>query len=127
MSQLKLRFMKALVRRVKNIKMESPAGHKSTLNRVLIDSRSTHSKHFELIHGTVQPGGGSEYHSHRVESAFYILKGNAIAKIGGKKFRVGQGTALFTPIGTGHMLKCIGKDPLEILVIYSPHRTDKIH
>ncbi len=111
---------KKYVHKVSQTKGVIPPGHGGTVNRTLIDRTTSDSKSFELVHGTINVEGGSDYHSHEVESAFYILKGEMIATVNGKRFRVGPGTAVFTPKGEKHKLKALTRS--EILVIYAPPR-----
>ena len=109
------------IRKINTVKGLIPRGHQGVVNRILIDKSTLNAHYFELVHGTLATGGGSDYHSHDGESAFYILKGTVLATVGGKRFRAESGTAIFTPAKTKHKLKAL--TPAEILVIYAPQRS----
>jgi quercetin dioxygenase-like cupin family protein len=109
--------MNSYIRRLRDIRVVIPKNHKGTVNRILID-KTLGAKNFRLVHGTVDKGGGASPHDHDVESAFYILKGRAIVKLGRKSYRVGPGTSIFIPAKVNHYLVALDKK-LEVLALYS--------
>ncbi len=74
-----------------------------------------------FAHTTVLPGSGIGYHVHNGDTEiYYIYSGKGEYNDNGVVTTVTAGDVTFTPSGTGHGIKCIGQEPLELiaLIIY---------
>ena len=98
----------------------SPPGHSGTTNRRLV--LADEAQHFEMVHGSIEPGGIAEehYHSNSYQS-IYILGGKAeiILNQSDKKI-CGEGEIINIPPYAYHYVKSIGESPLEMVIVYSP-------
>lgn len=100
----------------------SPANHDHTVNRRLIGPETVGAKHVELLLGTISgEGGGALPHMHPgIEQVCYVLQGTARAEVAGQVREMGPGDACFFPPDTVHSFTRTSKEPLRVLVIYSP-------
>lgn len=98
----------------------SPPGHSDTVNRRLV--RGDFAGTFELIHGTIAPGGEAEAHSHeREHQVVYILSGDAQVTLGtGQPTTCRNGDVVRIPPGLLHRVVNTGSVPLELIIVYSP-------
>lgn len=74
-----------------------------------------------FAHTTVLPGMGIGYHVHNGDTEiYYIYSGKGEYNDNGEMTVVEAGDVTFTPSGTGHGIKNIGDEPLELiaLIIY---------
>ncbi len=68
------------------------------------------------------PGSGTDYHVHTGDAElYYILSGKGEYNDNGTIQTIEAGDVTFTPSGTGHGVKCIGNEPLELtaLILYA--------
>ena len=98
----------------------APAGHSGTRNVRLVNAGENGL--FELIHGTIEPGGAADRHCHKDSyQAIFILSGLAEVTLGdGKPRRCGPDTIVRIPPGLDHQVVSLGPDPLRLLVAYAP-------
>lgn len=54
------------IRNLADFDRYGPPGHSGTVNRSLVDRDFCGA--FEMVHGTLEPGGGAERHRHESES-----------------------------------------------------------
>lgn len=98
-----------------------PANHVGTSNRRLIGAENVGARQLEVVHGTVEPGKGALPHAHPgIEQVCYMLKGRAVAEVGGERFEMGPGDSCFFPPDVPHVFTVVGQETVEVLVIYSP-------
>jgi len=97
-----------------------PPGHSGTVNRRLVDR--TFCGAFELVHGTLAPGGRAERHRHETESQVcYVLEGEMEVTFGeAAPERCGAGATVTIPPQVDHLIVNCGAVPLKLLVLYSP-------
>ena len=97
-----------------------PPGHAGTVNVRLVDQDFCGA--FEMICGVVQPGGEAERHSHETEhQIIYLVRGTADVSLGDEApVRCQAGSIVRIPPGLDHRVVCVGSEPLETIVIYSP-------
>jgi len=102
-----------------------PANHSSTTNRRLVSAQDC--SNFEMVHGTIEPGGIAERHFHDVEyQAMYVLGGMAEISLGDQPpEKISVGAVIRIPPGLSHEVKSLGPDNLELLIIYSPPISQK--
>jgi mannose-6-phosphate isomerase-like protein (cupin superfamily) len=98
----------------------SPPAHSDTVNRRLVGGDFAGT--FELIHGTIAPGGEAEPHQRERESqVIYILSGQAQVTLGtDKPERCQSGDVVKIPPGLRHHVVNTGSVPLELMIVYSP-------
>jgi len=97
-----------------------PPGHSGTVNRRLVTGDFCGA--FELIHGTLAPGGRAERHRHDTESQVcYVLEGEMAVTLGDDApVTCGPGAVVTIPPGVDHLIVNSGDAPLQLLVLYSP-------
>ena len=98
-----------------------PANHTGTTNRRLIGASNVGAGKLEVVHGTIEPGQGALPHAHPgIEQVCYMLKGSAVAEVGGERREMGPGDSCFFPADMPHVFTVVGAETVEVLVIYSP-------
>lgn len=112
--------MKPRIEAMEEIDTYSPPNHSGTTNRKLVERNDCEL--FEMVHGTIEPGGVAERHSHEFEyQAMYILGGTAsIAFDDGPGEIAKKGCIVRIPPGTEHFVESLGPEPLQLLIVYSP-------
>jgi mannose-6-phosphate isomerase-like protein (cupin superfamily) len=97
-----------------------PPGHAATVNVRLVDAGFGGG--FELVHGTVAPGGRADRHHHvREHQVVYVLSGTGEVALGDAPAEAcGPGTVVRIPPGLDHEVVNTGDVPLEVLIVYSP-------
>jgi len=112
--------LKPYIEKLSQIATYQPENHSSTTNRRLVSAQDCPA--FEMVHGTIEPGGVAERHFHDVEyQAMYVLGGMADISLGDQTpERVGAGAVVRIPPGLTHEVKSLGPENLELLIVYSP-------
>jgi len=97
-----------------------PPGHAGTVNVRLVDKSFNGA--FELVHGTVMPGGQADRHSHpREHQTIYVVEGSCEVALGeDAPVTCGPGTIIRIPPGLDHEVVNRGSEPLKVLIVYSP-------
>ncbi len=68
----------------------------------------------------VQPGDSIGFHNHEnEEEVFVITKGQAEANDNGEVSILNVGDTILTADGAGHSMKCLSKEPLEMIAVIS--------
>lgn len=71
--------------------------------------------------GRIEVGGEIFPHPHETQTeTFYILSGEAQCTIGAETRVVGTGHCVVAPAGIVHGLKNTGKQPVELLALFTP-------
>jgi len=98
----------------------TPPGHAGTVNRRL--TTREFSEHFELVHGTLEPGGVAHRHSHATEAqVIYILEGEADVVLGDDPVvRCVAGSIIRIEPTLEHEVTSVGEIPLKLVIVYSP-------
>jgi mannose-6-phosphate isomerase-like protein (cupin superfamily) len=72
---------------------------------------------------TLQPGGSIGFHKHDgEEEVFVVLRGSAEADDNGHKTVLNTGDTILTGDGSGHSIKCISQEPLELIAVISCYK-----
>lgn len=110
----------ALIAHQNDLDQYAPPDHEGTVNVRLADQ--TFCDGFEMILGTVKPGGEAEPHSHDVEhQIIYILKGQAKVTLGDDPAVIcGPGDVIRIPPKLEHAVAVIGDEEYQCVIIYSP-------
>lgn len=92
-----------------------------TVRSLINNDAELNDKGRVFAHTTVLPGHGIGYHVHNGDTEiYYIYSGKGEYNDNGTVTTVEAGDVTFTPSGTGHGIKCVGDEPLELiaLIIY---------
>ncbi len=97
-----------------------PPAHRGTTNVRLVDK--DFGGGFELVHGTVEPGGEAERHNHPIEhQAIYVLDGAMAVELGeDAPVACGPGAIVRIPPGLDHRVVATGERPLRVVIVYCP-------
>ncbi len=98
----------------------SPSGHTGTVNVPLVNREFCGA--FEMILGSIAPGGEAARHHHeREHQVIFVLEGGAEIELGDHAPVVcGPGTVIRIPPGLDHRIVSVGATALELIVLYSP-------
>lgn len=77
---------------------------------------------FEMVHGTLSPGGHAARHHHDAAfQAMLVLAGAANVALGGRPTRrCGPGDIIRIPPGLAHQVTSLGPDALGLVIVHSP-------
>ena len=97
-----------------------PPGHQGTVNVRLVEQ--DFGGGFELVHGTVEPGGEAARHNHPIEhQAIYVLDGAMTVELGDDgPVACGPGAIVRIPPGLDHRVVSTGSRPLRVIIVYCP-------
>lgn len=98
---------------------EAPMPHKRRA-KILIDKETVGAKNLALGIAFYEPGEKADFHTHDGEETMYILHGQAIITVDGKKFEVKKGMTIYIPAGEQHMLENPGRETFHFLFIFTP-------
>ena len=109
-----------LIAQDSELRRYAPPGHAGTVNVRLVEKEFCGA--FEMIHGTLAPGGEAERHRHeREHQVIYLLDGEAMVELGdAPAVRCGAGAVIRIPPRLDHRLVNTGPTPLKLIVLYSP-------
>ena len=71
-----------------------------------------------IIREAVAAGDRIPLHTHDVDEAITVLDGEAEARLGAERRRIGPGTTVFIPAGTPHGTLNVGETPVDILAVF---------
>ncbi|MGC4192586.1 MAG: cupin domain-containing protein [Thermomicrobiales bacterium] len=73
---------------------------------------------------SIPSGSGSNYHLHPGENeAFFVLAGELGGVLDGEAIHAGPGSLVWIPRGTPHMIRSVGTEAMETLVVFTPGDT----
>lgn len=112
--------MQKLIEHLQDLETYVPPGHDGTVNRRL--TTGEFCENFELVHGTLEPGGVAHRHSHENEhQVIYVMAGAADIELGVEpSVKAQAGTVVRIPPGVEHLVTSTGSEPLELVIVYSP-------
>jgi mannose-6-phosphate isomerase-like protein (cupin superfamily) len=112
--------MKARLFKAQEVDWSEAPGHFSAFSKYLVNER-TGSKQFDFRISSYQPKGYCAAHSHQhAENIYYILKGEGIMELDGKRHLVGPGHVVFIPPKVRHAIINTGFEDLIFIVAASP-------
>ncbi len=77
---------------------------------------ANHGRLFARI--TLNPGCSIGYHVHTGESeVFYVESGKGAFDDNGTVYEIKAGDVTITPDGSGHAVKCVGDEPLQLIAL----------
>ena len=72
---------------------------------------------------TLQPGSSIGFHKHEdEEEVFVVLRGSGETDDNGHKSVLNVGDTILTGDGSGHSIKCISQEPLELMAVISCYK-----
>ncbi len=110
----------ALISHQNELEQYAPPDHVGTVNVRLADKDFCDA--FEMVLGTVKPGGEAEPHYHENEhQIIYILHGHAEVGLGDDPIRMcGPGDVIRIPPMLEHSIVAVGEEDYQCVIIYSP-------
>ncbi|CAG0952955.1 MAG: mannose-6-phosphate isomerase, type 2 [Candidatus Methanoperedens nitroreducens] len=99
---------------------EFRAGDNSILRELLHPDKAEIAINYSLAHAIIKPGQTSLPHKLKTTEVYYILEGEGLMHINGKKQRVHQGHAIYIPPNSLQFIQNIGKNDLIFLCIVDP-------
>jgi len=98
----------------------APPGHQGTVNVRLSDKNFCDA--FEMVLGTVAPGGEAEPHHHdREHQIIYVLRGEADVTLGDDPaVRCGPGAVIRIPPKLEHAVVARGDEDFQCVIVYAP-------
>jgi quercetin dioxygenase-like cupin family protein len=96
------------------------AGHSEGYRQAPLVDDKTGSVHTGLSIAELAPGGMLAPHLHSYEESFYVLSGDAIARVGDQAYRVGPGDLGALKVGTVHAWRAVGSTPVRWLQMAAP-------
>lgn len=89
--------------------------------RSLLDLSNAPVVHQSLAEATLEAGGSTVRHHHRVsEEIYYLVEGAGVMEIDGEERRVGVGDAILIPPGAWHRIQASDDGPLRLLCACAP-------
>ncbi|MBI4220624.1 MAG: cupin domain-containing protein [Chloroflexi bacterium] len=83
------------------------------------------SNRLQITRSVYGPGGWTRPHSHPDhEHAYYVIRGQALVKVGDQERVLGAGEVAYIPKGTLHGYKAHGSEPVELLDIHAYEQDD---
>lgn len=98
-----------------------PPGHDGVVNRLLVGNDNGGEGVVSIWHGTLEPGGHSELHTHPESLQIYVgVSGMMVVGDEGEEHDLRPlATAIF-PTGTEHFIENRSEETAEVLVISVP-------
>lgn len=93
-------------------------GYSSMAFKVL--TQDSHGDLFMIEHHMHQRGGPPLHvHPHQDET-FYVLEGEFIAEVGGKRFNLHPGDSVIAPRNIPHVWACVGNGTGKMIIAFTP-------
>jgi quercetin dioxygenase-like cupin family protein len=110
----------ALVVAFEDIPTYGPPLHSGTVNRRLVPGSL--GAGFEVVQGTIQPGGMGHRHHHATEwQVILLMKGEGRLELGeAPPVTIRAGTVVRIPPGMPHLFEVTGHEAAEVIVAYCP-------
>ncbi len=109
-----------LVDYIEDIATYSPPLHSGTVNRRLVPAEL--GAGFELVHGTLAPGGNASPHYHPTEwQVIPLIEGEGQLVLGDSEpVVIRAGAVIRIPPATPHIFDVLGDRPAKVFVLYCP-------
>lgn len=101
---------------------ELPEGHRGdAFSKMLVRPENMGSRLLDFRISSYQPSAHVATHAHQVqEQVYYVLEGQAVMELDGKRRVVRPGTTVFIPPGVEHAIYNTGTVDLVFFVVTSP-------
>jgi quercetin dioxygenase-like cupin family protein len=81
---------------------------------------------YTVLETVTQPQSGPPLHRHkREQESFYVLDGDFVFEVDGKRVPAGTGSSVFVPRGTAHAFRNVGTTPGRMLITVHPAGLDE--
>lgn len=115
--------MKAFLKNAKDVAPVCPSRHVDADSWPLVTPKLGGSDAIELFLTEIRPGGaGLEDVHETIDHVFFIISGRALVIVGGERFNVGPGDALFVPRNSTHEFHVEGRETLRLIGLCAPAR-----
>ncbi|WP_108610757.1 cupin domain-containing protein [Aminobacter sp. MSH1] len=112
---------KATIRRGAEVLWEEPPAHIGAFSKMLLRPDNADTRLFDFRISSYQPKGFVAPHRHHIqEQIYYILEGEGLMEIDGKREVVQPWTAIFIPPGVEHAIYNTGMVDLKFVVVTTP-------
>lgn len=89
--------------------------------RSLLDLSVAPVRNHSLAEATIEAGGATVRHHHRVaEEIYYLVEGRGVMELDGRTRAVAAGDAILIPPGSWHQITASADGPLRLLCTCSP-------
>jgi mannose-6-phosphate isomerase-like protein (cupin superfamily) len=78
------------------------------------------AKSFVMVYNEIEEQGGIKMHEHEAEQGYFVIEGKMLLRIGKEEREVEAGAAIYIPSGVPRSFRAVGKDKLQLIMIYSP-------
>ena len=80
---------------------------------------------FAIMEDQTGPQQGPPLHRHsREDESFYVVEGQYVFEVDGKRIAAGPGSSVYAPKGTAHRFQNVGSTPGRVLVMVQPSGLD---
>ena len=112
----------AFIRQGAEVFWENPPGHsEGSFSKMLVRPENAETKILDFRISSYQPKACVHPHKHKVqEQVYYVVAGEGLMEIEGKRSIVRPDTVIFIPPGVEHAIYNTGLEDLKFLVITSP-------
>lgn len=111
---------KIIIRKITDVEEISLAKHVKATARSLLGKKAVGSKNMQLFYSKFDPGGETFFHSHKGESAHFILTGKFLLESEEEERELDPDTAVFIPPRLRHKFKNIGSEEARMISVFSP-------
>ena len=81
---------------------------------------------YSVFEDVIAPGGGPPPHTHsREDETIFILEGDLVAWLDGKRYEATTGAWIHMPRGVEHYFRNLSEKPIRMLLTYSPGGFEK--
>ncbi|WP_434034922.1 cupin domain-containing protein [Cupriavidus sp. a3] len=109
------------VLRAADVAAYSPANHTGTANQRIIGKETVGARRVEVLLGTISRGHGALPHAHpNLEQAGYLLAGEGVSELPGKRRSLRAGDWSFNAAGVFHRFEVVSDEPVQVMVVYAP-------
>jgi mannose-6-phosphate isomerase-like protein (cupin superfamily) len=114
---------KYILENEKNIGKEEPGPHKGNGSSVG-HSFFTEAKDYRTAFRkrVLKPGASIGYHLQKEDEIYYVVSGKGLMRVNEDSFEVNPGDGILTRPGSSHGIENIGKENLEIIIVYEKHK-----
>jgi mannose-6-phosphate isomerase-like protein (cupin superfamily) len=114
---------KYILENEKDIGKEEPGPHKGNGSSVG-HSFFTEAKDYKTAFRkrVLKPGASIGYHLQKEDEVYYVVSGKGLMRVNEDSFEVNPGDGILTRPGSSHGIENIGKENLEIIIVYEKHK-----
>jgi len=116
----------AFVLRAAGLPEYAPANHTGTSNQRIVCMQTVGARRVEILLGTITRGHGALPHAHPdLEQAGYVLAGEGVSDLPGRRIVLRAGDWGFNAAGEFHRFEVLSEEPVRVMVIYAPPYSER--